>query len=185
MGRQSPAPATFRDGNAVILLRQISCGGTRTPTPSSPHSIVSPCDDTRLSVRIVHYHLERKEEVSIMRIQHWQDAVSLLLGVWLVFSPFALGFAGAAAWITIVLGASVILLAVEGFVIPSYLEEWGEVLVGLALVVAPWTVGYEPASATVSSVVSGILVIVFAAWELMTDRDFVAWWHDRWHHTAS
>ena len=49
-----------------------------------------------------------------MRIRHWQDVASLLLGVWLVLSPFALGFAGAAVWITIVLGLSVILLAVSG-----------------------------------------------------------------------
>jgi hypothetical protein len=68
-----------------------------------------------------------------MRIQHWQDVASLLLGVWLVLSPFALGFAGAAVWMTIVLGLFVILFAVEGFVIPSYLEEWGEILLGLRL----------------------------------------------------
>jgi hypothetical protein len=60
-----------------------------------------------------------------MRIQHWQDIASLLLGLWLVVSPFVLGFAGAATWVTIVLGLFVILFAVEGFVIPSYLEEWG------------------------------------------------------------
>ena len=120
-----------------------------------------------------------------MRIQHWQDIASLLLGVWLVLSPFVLGFAGAATWLTIVLGLCVILFAVEGFVIPSYLEEWGEVLLGLALVVAPWTVVYESASATVSSMVSGILVILFAVWELMTDRDFITWWHDRWHHPGA
>jgi hypothetical protein len=120
-----------------------------------------------------------------MRIQHWQDAASLLLGVWLVLSPFALGFAGAAVWMTIVLGLFVILFAVEGFVIPSYLEEWGEILLGLALVVAPLTVGYESVSATVSSMVAGILVILLAVWELVTDRDVIAWWHDRWHHRAS
>jgi hypothetical protein len=120
-----------------------------------------------------------------MRIQHWQDVASLLLGVWLVLSPFALGFAGAAVWMTIVLGLFVILFAVEGFVIPSYLEEWGEILLGLALVVAPWTVGYGSVSATVSSMVSGILVILLGAWELTTDRDFITWWHDRWHHPAS
>jgi hypothetical protein len=120
-----------------------------------------------------------------MRIQHWQDVASLVVGVWLVVSPFALGMAGAEVVITIALGLCVILFAVEGFVIPSYLEEWGEILIGLALVAVPWTVGYESVSATASSVVSGILVILLAAWELATDRDFSTWWHDRWHHPAS
>ncbi|MES2028081.1 MAG: SPW repeat protein [Pseudomonadota bacterium] len=120
-----------------------------------------------------------------MRIQHWQDAASLLLGVWLAVSPFILGFAGAATWITIALGLCVILFAIEGFFIPSYLEELGEILLGLTLLVAPWAIGYESGSATASSMVSGILVILFAAWELMTDRDFITSWHDRWHHLTS
>jgi hypothetical protein len=134
------------------------------------------------------YYVQSKicaEEVRIMRIRHWQDAASLLLGVWLVLSPFALGFAGAATWITTLLGLFVILFALEGFVIPSYLEEWGEILLGLALLVAPWVVGYEPVLATVNSVISGLVVILFAAWELATDRDFITWWHDRWHRTAN
>src|SRR5580692_6611080 len=118
--------------------------------------------------------------MSIIRIRHWQNVASLLLGVWLVLSPLALGFGGAALWITIVLGLFVVLLAIEGFVIPSYLEEWGEILFGLALVVAPWTFDYEAVSATVSSMVSGILVIMLGAWGLATDRDFITWWHDRW-----
>jgi hypothetical protein len=97
-----------------------------------------------------------------MRIRHWQDVASLLVGVWVVLSPFALGFTGAVTWTTLVLGLSVIVFAVGGFVIPSYLEEWGELLIGLALLVVPWTVGYEPELATVSSMVSGTLVILFA-----------------------
>src|SRR3989442_182759 len=82
-------------------------------------------------------HINTRREVSIMRIQHWQDAASLLVGVWLVLSSFVLGLSGAAVWFTIALGLGVMLFAVEAFVIPSYLEEWGEMLLGLALVVAP------------------------------------------------
>jgi hypothetical protein len=119
-----------------------------------------------------------------MRIQHWQDVASLLLGVWLVLSPFVLGFSGAEVWITIVLGVCVVLAAVEGFVLPSYLEEWAEIVFGVALVMVPWTVGYESLSATMSSALSGILVILLAVWELRTDRDFKTWWQDRWHHRA-
>ncbi len=118
-----------------------------------------------------------------MRIQHWQDAASLLVGLWLVLSSFILGLSGAAVWVTIALGLGVMLFAIEAFVIPSYLEEWGEMLLGLALLLAPWTIGYE-VSATVSSVLSGIVVILLAVWELMTDRDFSNWWHDRWHRLA-
>jgi len=86
--------------------------------------------------------MTKRREVSIMHItlaRHRQ----LLLGVWLVVSAVVLGFAGAATWITIVLGCSSFCLPLEGFVIPSYLEEWGKLLFGLALLVAPWTVGYE------------------------------------------
>jgi hypothetical protein len=126
-----------------------------------------------------------RREVSIMRIRHWQDIASLLIGMWLVVSPSVLGFTEAAAWITVVLGLCVVLFAVEGFIIPSYLEEWGEILLGLALLAAPWTVGYEPEWATISSMVSGILVILLGASELLDDRDFATWWHDRWHHPAN
>src|SRR5438128_2299988 len=129
--------------------------------------------------------MDTRREVSVMRIQHWQDVASLFVGVWLVVSPFALGFDGAAVWISIALGLCVALFAIEAFVIPSYLEEWGEILVGLALVVAPWTIGYESVTATVNSMLSGALVIVLAVLELLTDREFSTWWHDRWHHPAS
>ena len=89
-----------------------------------------------------------------MRTQRWQDIASLLLGAWLVLSPLALGFVGAAAWITVALGIAVILFAIEGLIIPSYLEEWGEIGLGLALLVAPWAISYESAIATSSSMVT-------------------------------
>ena len=38
-------------------------------------------------------------------------ATSVILGIWLVLSPFILGFGGAALWTTLILGAVVALLA--------------------------------------------------------------------------
>jgi len=79
----------------------------------------------------------------------------------------------------------VILFAVEGFIIPSYLEEWGEILLGLALLVAPWTIGYEPALATTNSVVSGLVVILFAVWELATIATSPHGGAINWHRTTN
>jgi hypothetical protein len=172
-----------------VQVQAKACPG-RDPgdTPRKPAADPHPVHISRTRRTENHHYVQAEacaKEVSFMRIRHWQDAASLLLGVWLVLSPFVLGFTGAAAWITVALGLCVILFALEGFIIPSYLEEWGEILLGLALLAAPWTVGYELTLATVNSVVSGLVVILFAVWELATDRDFTTWWHDRWHRTAN
>jgi hypothetical protein len=164
-GRCEPAPCA--------ILSQRLCRGFSAPVLGTLTTITMSAAETCA------------EEVSIMRIKHWQDSASLLLGVWLILSPFVLGFAAATTWITVVLGLLVIMFAVEGFIVPSYLEEWGEILLGLALLLAPWTIGYESGSATVSSVTSGPLVILFAVWELATDREFITRWRDHWHHPAT
>jgi len=102
MGRQNRPPAT-------IPRRQ--CRNSSAPDqqlgPNNARSIF--VFSSSAGVGRMHRH-ERLtiygegREVSVMRIQHWQDVASLLIGVWLVVSPFALGFAGAAVWMTIVLG---------------------------------------------------------------------------------
>ena len=120
-----------------------------------------------------------------MRIVHWQDIVSLAVGVWLLLSPLALGFAGAPAWITVVLGMAVIMFAIEGLILPSFLEEWGEIVLGLSLVAAPWALGYQSGDAIVNSVASGVLVMVMAVWEMTTDGEFAAWWHEHTHQPSA
>ena len=119
-----------------------------------------------------------------MRTEHWQDVASLFLGAWLVLSPLVLHVEGAAAWFTVALGLSVMLFAIEGLVIPSYLEELAEIGVGLALIIVPWTMGFESPAATLNSAVVGTLVIVFAVWEMMTDREVITWWQGHQQHRA-
>jgi hypothetical protein len=117
-----------------------------------------------------------------MKIRHWQDFASLALGVWLVLSPWALGFAAPESWFTVALGIGVILFAIEGLLLPSYLEEWGEIALGLALFVAPWAIDYDSQTAIANSVLVGLGVIVFAVWEMMSDREFQQWWVQRTSH---
>jgi hypothetical protein len=111
-----------------------------------------------------------------MRIRHWQDFASLAVGVWLVVSPWVLEFDEPATWFTVALGVGVILFAIEGLLLPSYLEEWGEILLGLALLFGPWAIGYGSQAAISNSFLAGLAVIVFAVWEMMSDREFQQWW---------
>ena len=119
-----------------------------------------------------------------MRIHHWQDMASALVGAWLIASPFALGFDGTPAWITDTLGLCVLLFEVEGLLLPSYAEELCEGAAGLLLVAAPWVVFYGFTLAMYNSMVAGIAVIALAASELLTDREFVTWWRGHTHHPA-
>ena len=111
-----------------------------------------------------------------MKVQHWQDIASLMVGAWLVISPMALGFSHAAVWFTVTLGLTVMVFAIEGLLLPSYLEECAEVLVGAALMVAPWVVDYDSRIAVANSIFAGSAVIFFAMSELLTDREFQDWW---------
>jgi hypothetical protein len=117
-----------------------------------------------------------------MNVRHWQDFASLMVGVWLAVSPWVLGFAPPAAWFTLALGIGVVLFAIEGLLLPSYLEEWGEIGLGAALFLAPWAIEYDSQTAVANSVLAGIAVIVFAVWEMMSDREFQQWWVSRTAH---
>ena len=114
-----------------------------------------------------------------MKIKHWQDVASLLAGVWLVISPMALSFPQAAAWFTVTLGLTVMVFAIEGLLLPSYLEECAEIVTGVALMIAPWVVAYDSRLAVANSVLVGTAVVFFAISELMTDREFQQWWDAR------
>lgn len=119
-----------------------------------------------------------------MRIRHWQDYASASLGFWMILSPLVLGFSGAAAGFSIALGIAIMAFAIEGLLLPSYLEEVGEFGLGLVTVFTPWLIGFASSAASYYYVATGVLVMVFAAWEMMTDREFMTWWQHHTHHSA-
>ena len=89
---------------------------------------------------------------------------------------------GVAAWFTVALGLSVILFAIEGLIISPHFAAMAKLGVGLALIIVPWTLGFRSPAATLKRALMGALVIAFAVWEMMTDREVITWWHNRPNH---
>ena len=119
------------------------------------------------------------------QMKHWQDPVNALAGVWLILSPWAIGFQDNATALAnaVIVGILLIAAAVGAIFVPRAWEEWTEVVLGLWLAVSPWALGFNTLpNATVSTAVTGVVVIVLALWVLATDKDFVGWAGDRRAH---
>ena len=104
----------------------------------------------------------------------WQDGLSLILGLWLIVSPWVLGFATlqAAMWNAVVFGVIVALLALAVLIRFRDWEEWVDMAIGGWLVVSPWVLGFTVAAggsavATGNFVIVGLLVLATATWSLI------------------
>lgn len=112
------------------------------------------------------------------QMKHWQDPVNALVGVWLILSPWALGFQAETNPMAnaVIVGILLIATALGAMFVPRAWEEWTETALGAWLVVSPWALGFSALQmAMLSSVASGVVVIVLALWVLMTDKDYAGW----------
>lgn len=112
---------------------------------------------------------------------NWQDGLSLILGVWLVASPWVLGFAmlQGATWNAVIFGLIVALMALAVLIEFHEWEEWADMAIGAWLAVSPWVLGFtmeaggaEAGSsvATANFVIVGLLVLGMAMWSLIGHR---------------
>jgi hypothetical protein len=107
-----------------------------------------------------------------MKPKRWQDWVNVVLGVWLVVSPWALGFsnhetASLVAWLA---GAAVVVFAAIGAYMRETWEEAITLIVGLVLMGAPWAFGFaDQLTATANISTTGLLVTIFAVWAMLRD----------------
>lgn len=116
--------------------------------------------------------------------KHWQDCLNLILGLWVIASPWVLGFTDVqyAPANAVVIGIVIAVMAVWALVSFHEWEEWVNVFLGLWLVATPWLFGFAAmtsaataGSAYVASwnfVISGLLVAGLAIWS----------WHDTRKH---
>ena len=106
---------------------------------------------------------------SVLMKEHWQDGVSVLVGVWLLISPWVLGYYGIAAamWNSVVLG--VIFAVAAGAAVLKFheWEEWVNVVLGAWLIVSPWLLNYAVMGAAAwNHVIVGLLVLVLSSWSI-------------------
>lgn len=116
------------------------------------------------------------------QLKHWQDPVNALLGLWVLLSPWALGFQDDRMIMlnAVIIGAALVAVALGAIFVPRAWEEWTEGALGLWLVASPWVLGFTAhEQATLNAVAAGLAIAVLALWTLMTDKDYSGWMRDR------
>ncbi len=108
--------------------------------------------------------------------RQWQDVANLLLGVWLIASPWVLGFTEIpyALWNAYALGAVIAVAAVAALTAFHEWEEWVNMILGVWLVVSPWALDFATTkfaaevqiayATTWNFVFIGALVVGLASW---------------------
>lgn len=115
-----------------------------------------------------------------MRIKHWQDVVSVAVGLWLIASPWALGIHGplAAQGNFVVLGVVLLGFVLTEFFIQESWEEWSELVIGLWLIASPWVLEFTGVGAAMENAIAcGVILVVLAVWVLGTDDALGGWFH--------
>lgn len=114
------------------------------------------------------------------QIKHWQDPLNVLMGAWLVLSPWILRYQDQTTpWINgIVIGLALIAASLGATFMPRAWEDWTEGVLGLWMIVSPWVLAFSMhMDATRNAVASGVVILVLALWVLATDKDYSVGWH--------
>jgi len=119
-----------------------------------------------------------------MATKRWADCVNLILGLWMIASPWILRFAGSdspAVWSAWILGAAIVVFAGLAMYVPRAWEEALNIILGACLITSPWALGFAdlPTPAR-NAVLTGVLVIAFGIWAMQRDTTLQRWWHE--HH---
>jgi hypothetical protein len=112
-----------------------------------------------------------------MGFSRWQDWANLVLGSWLLASPWALNYSGAGAWNAVSLGAGIVVCASIAAYMPKSWEEIINTLLGVWLVVSPFALGFAADKlVALHTVLVGILAVAFAVWAVSSDQRIYKYW---------
>jgi hypothetical protein len=105
--------------------------------------------------------------------KHWEDWANLVLGIWLLVSPWLLPGAGeeqVAMQNAVAIGFVLVMTQVATLVAFRAWEEWGNVTLGAWLVISPWALGIASPTFQANFVIVGALVLALSLYELWDVR---------------
>lgn len=116
--------------------------------------------------------------------KRWQDQVILLLGLWLIASPWVMGYPSDSPPTTNAVIAGIIMAAMAAFdLYKTYV--WAVVLnlvVGAWVAVPSWFIGVLQDRVMMSSLIAtGAATVILGLWELRTDPEL----HQQWRGTGT
>ena len=104
----------------------------------------------------------------------WASWLNLIIGIWLLFSPWALHFGGtAAANNAILFGILAIIIAIWSLVAAplNRVPAWINLVFGIWMFISAWAVAYAAGMGAVwNSVITGVLLFVFAVARMSAPR---------------
>lgn len=99
------------------------------------------------------------------------DVLNLILGAFLVVSPWIFGFAsGAPTQNAVISGLVIAVLSIAALSAFAQWEEWINLVAGLWVIVSPWVLGFASGAAMQVHVIVGLIVAVIAAIELWMEN---------------
>ena len=116
--------------------------------------------------------------------KRWQDQVILLIGVWLIVSPWVFNYPASSLPAINAYIAGIIMAVLAAFdLYKTYV--WAvllNVVVGAWVAVSPWLLDIIPdRTMTTSLLVSGLATVVLGLWELRSDPEL----HSQWTKTRA
>lgn len=99
------------------------------------------------------------------------DVANVILGLFLLVSPWIVGYSGQPAQNAVISGLVIAGLSIAALAAFAQWEEWLNLLLGLWVLASPWVLGFQGTTAATVHIAVGILVAALAAIEMwMTQR---------------
>ncbi len=116
---------------------------------------------------------------SNFKLKRWQDQVILLLGLWLLVSPWAFSYPEGSPQMINAFASGLVIAVLAAFdLYKTYF--WAVVvnlLVGVWVAVSPWVLRIAEQRVVIwNELIVGIAVVVLALWELRTDPELHKHW---------